>query len=244
MKRNSDLNNINRLPMKIVHKGFLKLAKICPTCNIVRPFRSSHCSECDNCIIRFDHHCPWLGTCIGKRNYNCFYYYILCINLHNFCLLFLSSYLIYDNLYLSQEKLIKCLTSIITLLYILIIMIFTFGLFYHHTKYIINNLTTKEEIKKIFYTKIGNPYDLGCSNNCKEFFCWRKSEPQLSTFDQLRKKELFKKEKIAIALKPKMKRRKTRLFSSNSSSTSSKFVNNNLISCDSFGFNGLILIIF
>ena len=225
MKRNLNLNNINRLPMKLVHKGYLKIAKICPTCNIVKPFRSSHCRDCDNCIMRFDHHCPWLGTCIGKRNYNCFYYYILSINLHNFYLLFLSSYLIYDYLYLSQEKLIKCLPLIITILYIVFIMIFTFGLFFQYTKYIINNLTAKEDIKHLFYSKIGNPYSRGCSRNCNEFFCWKKSEPQLTTFEQLRKKELFKKEKIAIILKPKMRRRKTRLYSY-SSNTSSKFMNN------------------
>ena len=225
MKRNLDLSNINRLPMKLVHKGYLKIAKICPTCNIVRPFRSSHCRDCDNCIMRFDHHCPWLGTCIGKRNYMCFYYYILCINFHNFCLLFLCSYLIYNYLYLSKEKLIKCLPSIIAILYILIIMIFTFGLLFHHTKCIINNLTTKEDIKHMFYRKIGNPYGRGCSSNCNEFFYWKNSEPQLNTFEQLRKKEFFKKEKIAITLKPKMRRRKTRLYSSNSNNTSSKLMN-------------------
>jgi len=226
MNRNLNLNNLNRLPMKLVHKGYLKIVKICPTCNIIKPFRSSHCRDCDNCIMRFDHHCPWLGTCIGKRNYNYFYYYILCINLHNFCLLFLSSYLIYDYLYLSQEKLIKCLPSIITILYIFIIMIFTFGLLFHHTKYIINNLTTKEDIKHLFFSKIGNPYSRGCNGNCDEFFYWSKYEPQLNTFEQLRKKEFFKKEKIAITLKPKMRRRKTRLYSSNNSNTSSTFMNN------------------
>jgi len=226
MKRNSNLNIINRLPMKLVHKGYLKIAKICPTCNIVKPFRSSHCRECDNCIMRFDHHCPWLGTCIGKRNYNCFYYYILCLNLHNFCLLFLSAYLIYDYLYLSQKKLIICLPSIITILYILIIMIFTFGLFFHHTKYIISNLTTKEDIKHLVFNKIGNPYGRGCRSNCNEFFCWRKSEPQNNIFEQLRKKELFRKEKIAITLKPKLRRRKTSLYSSNTNNNSSKLINN------------------
>ncbi|CAL8285889.1 unnamed protein product [Lota lota] len=121
--------------------------KYCFTCKIFRPPRTSHCSLCDNCVERFDHHCPWVGNCVGRRNYRFFYMFILSLS---FLTIFIFAFVI---------------THVIIL-----------GLSGFHTYLISSNQTTNEDIKGSWSSKRGkdnyNPYSHGnIFTNCCVALC-------------------------------------------------------------------------
>lgn len=68
-----------------VNGNGLNEMKYCATCKIYRPSNlTSHCRECNVCIKVADHHCKWLGTCIGVRNYKYFFYLAFFLMLYSF----------------------------------------------------------------------------------------------------------------------------------------------------------------
>ncbi|KAF4589947.1 palmitoyltransferase for Vac8p [Pleurotus pulmonarius] len=56
--------------------------KWCRECWAPKPERAHHCSHCGRCVLKMDHHCPWLGArCIGHRTYPAFVHFLTCVTL-------------------------------------------------------------------------------------------------------------------------------------------------------------------
>lgn len=53
----------------VTHNG---LYRFCRKCKVWKPDRCHHCSSCNKCVLRMDHHCPWFAECIGFRNHKFF----------------------------------------------------------------------------------------------------------------------------------------------------------------------------
>ncbi|WAR30690.1 ZD12A-like protein [Mya arenaria] len=141
--------------------------RYCDYCEIMPPLRSKHCEDCKQCVRRYDHHCPWLETCIGERNHKYFWWFLLVMES-----------------FITKRTWAEWFHTNIVLFLIIAVLVISgpvvVGLLAFHTYLMLNGQTTWEASsrERITYLKYldneYNPFDEGCLLNSYYFMCFYK----------------------------------------------------------------------
>ncbi|KAG2382341.1 hypothetical protein C9374_005543 [Naegleria lovaniensis] len=143
-----------------LENGQIVELKYCPSCEIYRPPRTSHCRRCNNCVERFDHHCPWTGTCIGRRNYRSFILFIFSTTITSWLVIFICIahtvlvWIYYFNINTDtiQDKVSNSIRysvgGLVLIVYIFLTQLFVGSLSVFHSYLISTGQTTYEYVNK------------------------------------------------------------------------------------------------
>jgi len=157
--------------------------KYCPVCDFRRPPRTSHCRESDQCVDKWDHYCPWVGTAVGRRNYCYFVLFLIsCAGLAGFVgvnsiqhLRLTAKQLRVDNDELGAfaawgratgHAPITCLLVVYGAIATLLLAVLTS----YHLYLISLNQTTYENVRGAYENGAVNPFDNGLLMNWAEVF--------------------------------------------------------------------------
>jgi len=177
----NDILNINkkRRTTSTIRTQYHENTKIekfyCKFCKIYVPLRSKHCRSCERCIYKFDHHCVFIGACIGLENHKSFWSFLLAeaLLLALGFRIIISGYLYAPTL---KDWVWINITIIPPTLLILGGICMPLALFCFHTYLILTNQTSWEFTKyttinflKIYARRGLNPFSKGVWTNFKEF---------------------------------------------------------------------------
>uniref|UniRef100_A0A8C9MRF2 Palmitoyltransferase n=1 Tax=Serinus canaria TaxID=9135 RepID=A0A8C9MRF2_SERCA len=146
--------------------------RYCDRCQLIKPDRCHHCSACDVCVLKMDHHCPWVNNCVGFSNYKFFLLFLMYSLLY--CLFVAATVLQYFIKFWTNELPDTHAKFHVLFLFFVAAMFFIsiLSLFSYHCWLVGKNRSTIETFRAPTFRNgpDKNGFSLGCSKNLREVF--------------------------------------------------------------------------
>ncbi|MCO5549170.1 hypothetical protein L7F22_002637 [Adiantum nelumboides] len=149
--------------------------RYCRKCSHFKPPRTHHCSVCGRCVLKMDHHCVWVVTCVGARNYKFFLLFLLYTFLETtLCTFALLPHFIDFFKDIGQHSNSAVYLAVTFLAFVLNVAfaLSLLGFLILHTTLVSSNTTTIEAHEKKNTTRWR--YDLGLRQNFEQVFGTKK----------------------------------------------------------------------
>lgn len=139
-----------------VDEGSKIPSQTCLRCRCIKDPKTHHCSICERCISKMDHHCPWVNNCVGmytQKFFLLFLFYIMLACIFSFVLLVLRVSFCFNNEKADLCKRKQFQVTIDLMLGIfsgflnLLFMVFVIVMLYDQITCIINNTTGIDILK-------------------------------------------------------------------------------------------------
>lgn len=134
----------------------------------MKPDRTHHCSQCHRCVLKMDHHCDWVGNCIGFYNYKYFLNTLFFASLSTIIIVFTSRRVVtvaldVDTVPAGRAIFIVIAYVLACVLALVITLFFCFHLWLTTNQYTTIEYREKRSSSDLF--KKRSPYDLGTYRN-------------------------------------------------------------------------------
>ncbi|KAJ6642353.1 Palmitoyltransferase ZDHHC15, partial [Pseudolycoriella hygida] len=147
--------------------------RFCYKCMLIKPDRAHHCSVCGTCVLKMDHHCPWVNNCVSFSNYK---FFILFLGYALFYCIYISLTSLQYFILFWEGKLDNSMGRFHILFLFFVSVMFAISLvslFGYHLYLVALNRTTLEAFRAPIF-RVGGPdkngYHLGHYNNFQEVF--------------------------------------------------------------------------
>ncbi|VEN36693.1 unnamed protein product [Callosobruchus maculatus] len=162
-------NLADRMGLVLDQRSSFGMLRFCSICLQFKPDRAHHCSHCGVCLLKMDHHCPWIANCVGLHNQKAFILTVLYTVLY--CSFYVGTTMPFILAYFNGHTDFTTVPIMVGFAIAGLLGTMAAIFYLYHCSLVFRNETTLEEMqRKVLFIQTSRTYNLGFRKNFIQVF--------------------------------------------------------------------------